>query len=1612
MTNFLDRTLNSTISLPWQVMMRMIRAGMDPEKDLFSKDGLIDPALLPVAGMFFNHDRDASSSDFIDNPWLAFGADVALDPATYLGGGLTVAAKGARNTQKLLRSGPISKAMKHGEINGATSVDDLMAMAEDTLKKGAFKDKRDLKLLRLGGGLEEFKGMSLDDLLSKSKDSELAIGIPGLARLGLQRRVLPGQTSWLKVAATANSNFWRLPAMALGPVASKVPVLSGITKGTANAYDAFKHGVKKVIEPAQYIVRPGGADRDAAISAMEVMRFGGAGSEVTDGMPKDIMGRVVDLEKRNATGIKEQFAKALEVTDDPATAILIAMGRGVSQSSEANQMLATRYMKVLTGRTGVDDLSINLPRSGDEFTAAFDNFEQNMADAAEIVDNERIIEKVDDPTAALAKGEPAAGNKYFDAGQKVRKSYRKLFQSDFTAENLGPFEKVKRDFEASAQERVQALTKQFAHRRPEAAKEMFGDVPDANKLFDGFIRNIFESSLGDVEVRERVASFARGDATPEDLIADLETFISRADASVRGLVPILKKAGFKGANDISSGLVGLDKASFTVRMARESERAILSGKLPKEVVEGPAVNFHRVEYTGGSQSPNLVHMDDNALNVQSKRLERKAAVEAPPGQVNSVIESSEELMLIRDELKLDEKQMLSKMRSRIAGKKTRGMSEAERELMDEALAKLSPQDLATVDGRSTVFDLSKLSVREADDLEALREVRELRKSGKTKMYSQSDAPIEGIREVGETLPLDPGSMNDKNVHEFVNVFYRMAALTGEGKEAILRTSGTGRAAMSDNMIEQFLELSSDWDSAVFNLAEEAGGESTKAFLKGMRSVQSELAEGAFRSGLIDSSSFPFGYLPRIGSGAMRNALKKLGNSIPPEVAEAIAPQRGAEFVRALDRMSIDEINEVHTQLLKKNRPDLAKAIEGVLAEEGLTMAHYEENPVAAMMNALGASEDARSNADWLNMVMKNHGGKVQMMSGKIIGYVDDAGAKQIFGQGRKLDFDIGPRHVTPGLAENQPSRTLDFQSALIEGADGKVTTLPMTMVGNGFTMVGMGNRSKAVFEAGEMLPTGAIAAERTVADDAGSAFAHMMAAGKQNEAYFSGNAPTLQQLSDMNGHTIMFGNEANIGSVLNSTRITQIKIPEVMRALDSTNFIIRKFQTVLRPAFNVANMVSGMFQSAMLGTSVRHIIGGHLDAMRFLTDDTSADLIKFTNRHSALLGEAGVESAGIFKSKPGHKAHNIIAINEATRIIGRTGKPLTVREAEELGLSEFMQKTWRSGDGQVISGAEILNVVAQEQMLGGFVQRGFAGTPVTPASINRVIKDAEDIAAGGVKGKAKDLARQGNQALELSESSSRWAAFFGRLREGSSLRVAAQETKEAFVDYGQLTKAERIGKRAITYYPFARHYVPFFLKQVGTNPGMFQQLGAAVRNSGAITVANGQTELKVGDHRIAMQRLNANIDAMTALPAIAERIYGAGRGEEDIDGAAGVPSFLGIGGVAGIVTGADDFFTADSNQPRKDWMTNAMMSTFASKWLYQGVTGKGDGFLDELTKFALPVREVDPKHEQRVMIRNFQKLLSQIKFEAEDASPRRRKILMEEADQLGSALTQALSEEE
>jgi len=205
--SWIDHVLNPTIGLPWQVVMRTIRAAQEENVDLLSKRGLLDPALIPFLGGFYSQketvglqevaERVAEPLGFDPDSFaVQMGTAMLTDPLMWATLGLSGAGKFAAGVQATRQS--MAKAgVKH--IIGDTTEEFLKAAkgslhvvnqsASRTVRNKMAKRVATLeKMVAKDPSLAKRTLASLTDDASREV-AALRIPFPGLHRMQLK---IPG----------------------------------------------------------------------------------------------------------------------------------------------------------------------------------------------------------------------------------------------------------------------------------------------------------------------------------------------------------------------------------------------------------------------------------------------------------------------------------------------------------------------------------------------------------------------------------------------------------------------------------------------------------------------------------------------------------------------------------------------------------------------------------------------------------------------------------------------------------------------------------------------------------------------------------------------------------------------------------------------------------------------------------------------------------------------------------------------------------------------------------------------------------------------------------------------------------------------------------------------------------------------------------------------------------------------------------------------------------------------------------------------------------------------------------------------------------------------------
>ena len=228
-------------------------------------------------------------------------------------------------------------------------------------------------------------------------------------------------------------------------------------------------------------------------------------------------------------------------------------------------------------------------------------------------------------------------------------------------------------------------------------------------------------------------------------------------------------------------------------------------------------------------------------------------------------------------------------------------------------------------------------------------------------------------------------------------------------------------------------------------------------------------------------------------------------------------------------------------------------------------------------------------------------------------------------------------------------------------------------------------------------------------------------------------------------------------------------------------------------------------------------------------------------------------------------------------------------------------------------------------------------------------------------------------------------------------------------------------KRMFLYYTFPRRYIPFAWEQFSKSPRGIGMMGDAINSSGVLTTAGGQVELNFenlgADVAISGQRLNANIDAVMAIPAMIEHLVPI----ESLERPITPPGVLAAGGVASIVFGTQEALGRGGGVTQRHFLNDAIYSTWATRLaagIWDDTVNAALGhkpldreyysYTDELVKFLMPKKDIEPGYERKILLGNAKRMLSTIQDELQEKTgpltPWRRAILEEKARNVGEQL--------
>ena len=803
----------------------------------------------------------------------------------------------------------------------------------------------------------------------------------------------------------------------------------------------------------------------------------------------------------------------------------------------------------------------------------------------------------------------------------------------------------------------------------------------------------------------------------------------------------------------------------------------------------------------------------------------------------------------------------------------------------------------------------------------------------------------------------------------------------------------------------------------------------------LQKVNLSTFRAAKRSGVL-VAGHPIGYVGRYFTNASRLRIEKVIGSMARDdertkaIAQRLTTSHPNQFARNLDNYTIEDINDIYRELhdlrMKEATPainDFYNEITDILKQEGYkpkgvgfhnykpgatawaddSLAH---DPIQSVLVRLGHAQQEGSIEGYITNFLsgsKSAKGDSYALGGKIVAILDDAENPIEVSRPRVVDEVILDKAVgrpqEPRLARTKTQGVSVAKSIdevireetprwiMLEDETGGMHKIPFAaMDGTGFGILALG---KAGDEAtlGYKPTVAKSFTAATVRSDLDRSFVRDQGLLGQ----------TLEENLELVDQHVIFGSENIVLAGARTVADTLEMTGPGMRAFDSINYLVKSFQTVFRVPFQVANMVSGAFQMHMAGVSPKNMVAAYADTFRLLNSDTN--WIKTHDSLLAMLDVDGFTSTGV-RAMP-----HLDIVQAARRMGGAEFDRLTPQQVRDLKLDKSEDLVLNLSGGQQVHMGDFLRKAGEMQLFGTFATSLTRGSRTIPESLIRLKLDTLG-QSGSVPGQRlleagiKKIGARPGELRETTEAINRTATAIGLMREGHSMENAIQITRNAHVPYEKLTPFERNKlKRAITYYTFPRHYVPWAHGKFMEDPTKMAALTQTIRNERLMTTQEGRPALVLGDYRLDAGRLNANMEASMFVAAFADmfahplgKTLGIGAGETypfDPNILSHQVSDMGLtafGGIFGNLTGSPRILPQGSRsqgQVSNSWeearkMIWPLKAAFGMMKFANGNIDLANPSKDEKspfvdytpmesfisnTDYGLGVRKVRPKHE-------------------------------------------------
>ena len=759
------------------------------------------------------------------------------------------------------------------------------------------------------------------------------------------------------------------------------------------------------------------------------------------------------------------------------------------------------------------------------------------------------------------------------------------------------------------------------------------------------------------------------------------------------------------------------------------------------------------------------------------------------------------------------------------------------------------------------------------------------------------------------------------------------------------------------------------------------------YLDGLDDMQREILIGTHRSGRL-SPGAPIAYVPRTLNRKAQEQLHILMRGLDDESHSALAarglPSTKGRSVGHLTTTDLNTMSEALSSVDKKASDQLK-----VLASES---GAYSTDPLAVLGNRL-AQEGEHWNTINLSTNLIDAAQDVSRV--RVVGFVEKGteAVKLFEGKGVKSKIDglgdvdthvLGPEDMVHSKAE--------IGSLIVQHPDGGLGAIHTGIgghIGEGRAIL---DTSEGVlpFARGEGAPSafeGALANIITEGDPS----------KVRNMLIEDPVAMTGKRALDLAGKELVYGDSATLKTMLGYTSSITKGGVDGWEGYDTVHNLMKKFQTIFRPAFHTANMASGYFQSIMAGHGVKNTTLSMLDSARFL--HAAEEYAAMYSKASRRVGEG----SGFTLTRMVRTAGYDVSRYDAAAEKGYKASDLSSLRGTKFQLS----------DGRSYDVEELVEAMIEENLFGSYVSETLRGTSSLNKRIEMLQKHASgDLTPAGKVGRALD---KGQDFAEGSETFVRLQNFFAGIRSGLDPRTAAGVSAEWNIRYSQRTSFEKTWmNRATTYYTFPRKFIPLAWSKFAEDPARAAELAATLKSGlqdGILVDADGQINVRLGesDWRHKLQRSHAGVDAMVGMGAAVQYLVPSILDDrvDDITRTHNLPAFFQWGPLA--QKGVEFFSESEPGDPGLISMDT--LETFIPhvRWLTDNMgpepaEPQNTSFEEHLGEKVFGSKKVREKHEERLYKSRFEVIKRTIRREMQIAAANGR---TEELKELREELKEA-----